>query len=125
MSTTAVNGPFLLVDGRVTGWRVKVAMRFMERAIGVGRKPSWQQFDVLWLPRCCAVHGLGVGRCIDVMFTDEAGTVLQLLASWRPGRVAWQRRAAHVWEMPAGSAALRGIQIGTRLGVNCAHGSRA
>lgn len=104
-----------MVDGRVTRWRVKVARRFVERAIGVGCNPSWLQFDVLWLPQCRAVHGLGVCRSIDVVFTDETGVVVRVLASWRPGRIAWHRQAAHVWEMSAGSAALRGICRGTRL----------
>lgn len=108
---------FLSLDTEVTLLRVYRADRFYSRLVGVGRRPVWQNFDILWLPNCRAVHGLWLAQPIDVVFTDALGRVLRCLEAWPPGRVAWQRGASQIWEMSAGSAAIHGIVPCVTLGV--------
>ena len=60
-----------------------------------------------------SVHTCGMRFPIDVVFLDERLTVVRVVRALRPWRVAGERRARAVLELPAGGA--DGIEVGVRL----------
>lgn len=61
----------------------------------------------LGLPGCCRVHTFFVASALDVVFCDQAGRVVGIVASLAPFRVGPGVRGpiAVAWEMRAGSLA--------------------
>lgn len=69
-----------------------------------------------WLLRPCrAVHTLGMGYRIDIVFADDQGRVLRVCESVAPARFAICWRAACVAELRAGECRRSGIVPGVRL----------
>ena len=105
----------LLHNGRRVAVRVWQCESFLERAIGlIGQSPVPQD-QVLRIPRCRAIHTLGLRHPIDVVFTDHNGRVLHCVRGLAPRRWALHRNASHVWEMRAGLAAVLGVEAGSEL----------
>lgn len=98
----------LLVDVCETG---------LERARGLllRRPPGPQQ--ALLIPRCHAVHTVGLWYPIDIVFCDAQGTVLGVVPRLPPWRMARFRGASAVWELPAGTAEALPLRVGDRLRV--------
>lgn len=69
----------------------------------------------LLLERCRAVHTVGMGRAIDVVFVAADGAVLELRRGLGAGRVAVCRRAVSVLELAAGDAWRLGLWRGCRI----------
>ena len=55
---------------------------------------------------------------IDVVFLDRANTVVAISNELGPWRIAGARRAFSALELPAGTAAAHGLQIGEVLMIN-------
>lgn len=108
---------FLRVGDIETKLRLCHANSFMSRLKGVGRDVDWRQFDVLYLPRCRAIHCWGLRRCIDVAFTASDGQVLVVRPLLRPWSTAWCREATSTWEFRAATLRAWGIKPGVRLSV--------
>lgn len=85
--------------------RVKLAQSYADRLIGVGRGVTWREFDALCLPRCRAVHTLGLARPIDVVFVCDDAVIVEIRPRVPPWRIVMARAsdATHAWEFPAGS----------------------
>jgi hypothetical protein len=105
----------LHVDGRCTGLPVRRALGFWARAAGLWAVVPDGSPRALELRPCAAVHTLGLPGAIDVVFVDADGVVLRAVSSLRAWRVAWARRAAATWELPAGACEAHGVRPGARL----------
>lgn len=85
------------------GVRVPVATGFGARLLGLALLPRERAGPGLLLPRCRSVHSFGMRFTIDVVFLDAGGNEIRR-ERLRPRRLAWERRAAAVLELPLGGA---------------------
>lgn len=105
----------LHIDGRPSGCRVRTALRWWSRAVGLLATPRLEDPSGLWIAPCNSVHTFGMRYPIDAVFVDAGGRVAKVVATLRPWRAAGSRRAACVLELRAGLAAELGIVSGTAL----------
>ncbi len=92
--------------------QVHVCESRIERGRGLlfRRRPDHQ--TAYLLKNCRAVHTIGMGYPIDVLFCDAAGRILRIEYGLRPCRIARERRAAQVWELDAGAVRQWGWRVG-------------
>ena len=70
----------------------------------------------LWIVPCHGVHTLGMGFPIDVVYLDDAKTVIHIQGDLPPWRFApVRRRAASVLELPCRTAAETRTEIGDKI----------
>lgn len=96
--------------------RCRVADDFLSRGVGLLLTPRLAAGSGLLLTRTNAVTMLFMRYAIDVAFLDGSGTVVAVaprLGAWVPARVA--SRARDTLELPAGSLAVSGTQVGDEL----------
>lgn len=55
----------------------------------------------LLIPRCSSVHTFGMRFALDLYFLDREGRVISVRRAVPPRRIAWQRGASAVLEIPA------------------------
>jgi uncharacterized membrane protein (UPF0127 family) len=55
----------------------------------------------LLIPRCRAVHTLGMRFALDLHFLDAGGATVSIRRAVPAGRLAFERRARSVLELPA------------------------
>jgi uncharacterized membrane protein (UPF0127 family) len=91
----------------VCGREVPVASGFRSRLLGLAFLDRDEAGPGLLIPRCRSVHSFGMRFPLDLLFLDGSGRPLSRLRRVPPGRVAVDRRAAAVLELPAPVAALR------------------
>jgi uncharacterized protein len=84
----------------------------MRGLIGHAGLPAGE--GILLLPEC-GIHTAFMRFPIDVLFLDGDLSVLDMVESLPPWRVASRRRARAVLELAAGECARRGVKIGDRL----------
>lgn len=86
---------------RVLGRDVRVASAARARLLGLAYLDREAAGAGLLIPRCASVHTFGMRFELDLFFLGAAGAVLG--ARWRvpPRRVAWQRSASAVLELPS------------------------
>jgi uncharacterized membrane protein (UPF0127 family) len=92
--------------------QVQVCESRFERGRGLLLRRRLDNETALLLPRCNAVHTIGMHYWIDVIFCDERGRILTIRENLAPCRIARLRGACHVWEVQAGTARLWGWQPG-------------
>jgi uncharacterized membrane protein (UPF0127 family) len=105
-------GQALVASGRV-------ANTFCSRLRGLIGRKRLEPGDGLLIAPCQSVHTHFMSFSIDVLYVDESQKVVAVdhdLQPWRFGRI--QRRARFVIELPAGTAASTGTQVGDRLAVH-------
>lgn len=90
-----------LASERVLGRRVRVATTRRSRLLGLTLLRRDLAGSGLLLPRCRAVHTLGMRFAIDVLFLDDGARPLRVERGVLPGRFLVERRAAAVLELPA------------------------
>lgn len=85
--------------------RVRCATSFWSRLRGVGFNVTWGEFEALCLPRCRAVHTVGLSRPIDIVFVSVDGVILELRSRIPPWRfvTTFDSRVIDTWEFPAGT----------------------
>jgi uncharacterized membrane protein (UPF0127 family) len=105
----------LLLDGHATGLAVLPAESLVSRAAGVWSERPWPADRVLLIPACRTVHTFALGTALDVVFTDEQGSVIALHTAVPPWRVRHHRAACATWEFAAGIASSVGVRPGARL----------
>lgn len=106
-------------DNGTRVWRIEVADSFLARLRGLMGRPSLASATGLYLPGTNSIHMLFMRFPIDCLFLgplDSDGSrrvvaVRRHLMPWR-GVVWWVRGARGVIEVPAGSAAAAGIDLG-------------
>jgi uncharacterized protein len=99
---------------------VAVADTHWSRLVGLirRRENDFRNGSGLWIRPCRGVHTLGMQFPIDVVYLDREGNVVHLERSLRPWRFAPVRlEAASVLELPAGTLASTGTEIGDRIEV--------
>ncbi|MGH9123699.1 MAG: DUF192 domain-containing protein [Acidimicrobiales bacterium] len=111
-ATAAAVVSALAVDGRrVCALETPRTPRDRRRGL-IGREGITGAF---FLPRCPAVHTVGMRFAIDVAFVDRRMVVVEVV-TMAPGRLGWPRwRARSCVEAEAGSFARWGLRRGSRL----------
>ena len=84
--------------------RVHVARRFGERRRGLAGLARVPPDRALLLPRCRAVHTLGMRVALDLVWLGRDGAVVRVDRGVGPGRLRWCRGAGAVLECAAGCA---------------------
>jgi uncharacterized protein len=84
--------------------RVHVARRFGERRRGLAGLARVPPDRALLLPRCRAVHTLGMRVPLDLVWLGRDGAVVRVDRGVGPGRLRWCRGAGVVLECAAGCA---------------------
>jgi uncharacterized membrane protein (UPF0127 family) len=102
----------LVVDGRVVG-EVEVAADARARRRGLSGRDGIE--GALLVPRCPAVHTMGMRFSIEVAFLDRDLVVVDVVAM-APGRLGWPRlRARSCLEAEAALFRSWGLRRGSRL----------
>jgi uncharacterized protein len=106
------------LDGAVVCERCVLADSPLRRMRGLlGRKTLDTGHGILIRP-APAIHTWFMRFAIDAVFLDAELRVLRVRRDMRPWRMAGQRGARAVLELPAGEAERRGIEPGDRLEVS-------
>ncbi len=79
-----------------------LASSYLRRLMGVWSLTNQGECQALCLMQCCAIHTIGLGRALDVVFLDAQDNELRRIDSLAPNRFAWQWRASKVVELPDG-----------------------
>ncbi|MBI5270514.1 MAG: DUF192 domain-containing protein [Burkholderiales bacterium] len=108
----------LLIDGRPSGVRVRTALRWWTRAVGLLATPQLDDPSGLWIAPCNSVHTFGMRYPIDVLFLARDGAVQRVVPGLRPWRAAGCRRAHATLELRAGLAARLHLTPGRRLALD-------
>jgi len=77
-----------------------VASDFRSRLLGLAFLDRDRAGAGLLLPRCASVHTFGMRFALDLIFLDGSGRPLSSRSSVPPNRLAADRRAAAVLEVP-------------------------
>lgn len=64
---------------------------------------------------CSSIHTVGMAYSIDVLFVDHRHIVIRGLAALEPYRMARCPGSAYVIELPAGTLAATGTQVGDKV----------
>jgi uncharacterized protein len=92
------------------------ARSFLSRLRGLMGHPGLAPGEGLLIDPCSSVHSFFMRFPIDVIFVDRSNTVVGLTPDMAPNRpYAGARRAKYVIELPAGTIAASGTQIGDVL----------
>ena len=79
----------------------------------------------LWIVPCHGVHTLGMGFPIDVVYLDDAKTVIHIQGDLPPWRFApVRRRAASVLELPCRTAAETRTEVGDKIEIKLGKNGR-
>lgn len=97
---------------QVLGDTIKQAISFFRRLVGLLATASLPRGAGLLIKPCSSVHTFGMRYSIDVIFVDKTDSVIAAVVGLKPGRLAMQRGADYVIELPAGTIVATGTQIG-------------
>jgi uncharacterized membrane protein (UPF0127 family) len=93
-----------------------VAEAPLARMIGLLGRDVLPEGEGLVLRPCSMIHTCFMRFAIDVLFTDRQGSVLALVDTLRPFRLAWGGwSAVQAIELPAGTLRRSPVARGTRL----------
>jgi hypothetical protein len=102
--------------GSVLAERCEVARSFFARGRGLMGREALGAGEGLLIEPCSSVHSFFMRFPIDVVFADKRHAVVGLAVAMPPNRPyagAW--RARYVVELPAGTIAVSGTQVGDLL----------
>lgn len=99
----------------VLATEAEVADTSKKRRIGLRKHQSLAPGEGMWISPCEAIHTIGMKFAIDVLFLSRTREVVKLKEAVPPGRIAVCLRAHSVLELPAGTIASTGTQVGDRL----------
>ena len=85
--------------------RVPVAVTLLSRLLGLALLRPERAGEGLLIPRCRSVHTFGMRFRLDLIFLDDAASPVSVRRQVPPRRVAVERRARAVLELPATAAA--------------------
>lgn len=105
---------------------LKPATTFLKRFIGLLGRAGLAPTEGLWIKPCDSIHTLGMRFTIDVIFLDRQGRTVKIVEPLRPGRLIFPVAAAvSVLELPAGTIARTGTQVGDMISITEAPGVTA
>ena len=102
--------------GTIIATDVEYARSFWSRTRGLIGRNTLPVGYALVFPRCRSVHTCAMTIGVDILHADRAGHVLRALPElppWRFGPLVWH--GAQVIELPAGTIARTGTEVGDRL----------
>jgi uncharacterized protein len=105
----------LVADGRIVCGALAVADSARSRMRGLLGRDSLGEHEGLLLRPAGSIHTAFMRFPIDAVFLDADLRVLRVEANLRPWRIAAQRGARAVVELPAGAAESRGLAVGLTL----------
>jgi len=86
---------------------VPVAVGIPARLLGLSHLDQEQAGTGLLIPRCCNVHTFGMRFALDLVFLDRDGRPCAVRRGVPSRRLAGDRRASAVLELPANSGLCR------------------
>jgi len=101
--------------GEVVASSVDMALTRSDRRRGLLGRESLAEHEAMFIAPCIAIHTVGMGFPIDVAFVDANGTVVRMVHSMPPWRVAASIGGCAVIELAAGRLAEYGVKRGDRL----------
>lgn len=85
---------------------------------------DFRKGDGLWIVPCHGVHTLGMGFAIDVVYLDQALTVIHVQAELRPWRIGPVRRnSLSVLELPGSTLTQTQTAVGDTIVITLAKDS--
>jgi uncharacterized membrane protein (UPF0127 family) len=114
------------MSGRVTAINVtrgvtlaahaRVADNILTRVVGLLRDKGLAEGDGLWIVPCNSIHSIAMKFVFDAVFLDRDLRVVHLTHEMKPWRISPIKRTAHgVLELPAGTIARSGTQVGDQF----------
>lgn len=95
-----------------------LADNFWLRLRGLLGRPPLTAGEALLITPCRAVHMFGMKYAIDVAFLDRGGRVVAIEPELQPGaKSGWYASARHALELPAGTLAGSGTEVGDLLSI--------
>lgn len=94
---------------------VDVCETSYERSRGLLFRARLRPDHAMLIPRCRAVHTVGLWYPLDIAFCAADGTILEVVRRLPPCRFARHPRAFAVWELAPGAAEALDLQPGDRL----------
>lgn len=85
----------------VLGHEVPVACSSRSRLLGLARLDIDDAGPGLLIPRCSSVHTFGMRFPLDLVFLDSNGRPHSIRREVPPRRLAWDRQASAVLELPS------------------------
>lgn len=102
--------------GTTVAGEVAVADNPYRRFMGLMGKRELKAGAGLYLRPCSSIHMFFMRVSVDAAFLDKDGVVVRIYPSLRPWRVTRVvRKAKSCIELPAGTLATAGVQVGDRL----------
>ncbi len=102
--------------GSVLCQRLELANTPWRRARGLLGRPPLARGEGLLIDPCRSVHMFFMRYPIDVVFLDRHGQVVAMRQNLRPWRMTrYYHQARSALELPAGAAAVAGLELGHRL----------
>lgn len=86
---------------RIGDRQVAVAAGFRCRLLGLAGLEREMAGEGLLIPRCAAVHTVGMRFELDLVFLDRRGQPLATVHAVPPRRFVWRRGASAVLEIPS------------------------
>ncbi len=98
--------------------RADFANTITTRALGLMGQATLPEGSGLVIDPCTSIHMFFMRFAIDALYVAQDGTVLRVVSQLRPWRLGpIVLNARYVVELPAGTAARTGTQVGDRLRV--------
>jgi uncharacterized protein len=105
-----------LDTGALVADNVAVADTRATRAVGLLSRSGLNPGEALWIVPSRGVHTCWMRFTIDVLALNDSGVVVDRVSGLKPWRIRLPRRGtAGVLELPEGSIAATGTEIGHRI----------
>jgi len=116
MSSTQRSFRLTTSAGKTVVAAVTMADSPWQRFVGLMGKRELAADAGLCLRPCSSIHMFFMRIAVDAVFIDKDGVVVRMYPSLRPWRVTRVvRKAKACIELPAGTLATAGVQVGDRL----------
>lgn len=102
-------------DGRCIVPEALRTAGMFERMRGLLGRPPLAPGQGLLIEPCAAVHAVGMAYALDLAFLSRSGRIEKLVPQLKPWRMAGCPGARMVLELPAGSIAAAGLELGQTL----------
>lgn len=107
---------FIVIDDKsVPVANSRIAGNFLSRAIGLLFTKELTEDSGLFITKCSSIHTFFMCYAIDVVFVNKHLVVTKVVRNIQPWRVAFNRNANAVLELPAGRIDIIGIGVGCQL----------
>lgn len=104
--------------GTVLGQEVDVADTSTKRRTGLLKHERLEKGTGLWIDPCESVHTFFMKFPIDLVYIDKHGKVRKVRNAVPPWRLSACLTAHSILELPAGTAAETGTQVGDDLAID-------